>query len=53
MSLEFMKPTVWDGLVIGITVIGLALAAIRLVKNRAAYRQQRDSRRSPDKSTRQ
>lgn len=53
MSLDFMKPTVWDGLVIGITVIGMALAAIQLAKNRAAYRQQRDARRNPDKSTRQ
>lgn len=52
MSLEFMTPNVWDGLVIGITVTGLVLAAIQLAKNRAAYRQQRNSRRGPDKSTR-
>lgn len=52
MALDFMKPEIWDGLVIGITVIGLALAAIQLMKNRAAYRRQRDADHDQDKPNR-
>ncbi len=48
MYLEFMKPTVWDMLVIAITVIGLVLAGLQIARNRAAYKrqQQRDDTNS-------
>lgn len=42
MYLEFMKPAVWDGIVVAITVIGLGLAILQLRKNRAGYRQSSD-----------
>lgn len=42
MHLEFMKPELWDALVAGITIAGLALAVSRLVKDRASYRQQQN-----------
>ena len=38
MSLNFMKPDVWDGLVLGAVLIGLALAILRLMSDRAAYK---------------
>ncbi|HEX3054022.1 MAG TPA: hypothetical protein VHP83_25435 [Aggregatilineaceae bacterium] len=30
MTFNFMKPDVWDGLVLGVVVVGAALAALRL-----------------------
>ncbi len=33
MYLEFMTRDVWDGLVIGTTLIGLSLAVLQLLKN--------------------
>ncbi len=30
MTFDFMKPDVWDGLVLGVVVVGAALAALRL-----------------------
>ena len=30
MRLDFLTPDIWDGLVIGIVLIGLAFAALRL-----------------------
>ena len=38
MSLNFMKPDVWDGLVLGTVLIGLALAILRVMSDRAAYK---------------
>jgi len=33
MRLDFMTPEVWDGLVLGVVVIGLAFAALRLIRD--------------------
>jgi len=30
MDLDFMTPDVWDGLVLGVIIVGLALAVLRL-----------------------
>lgn len=30
MQLDFMTPDVWDGLILGVVMIGLALAVLRL-----------------------
>jgi hypothetical protein len=37
MSFDFMKPDIWDGLVIGVTLVGIALAILRIMSDRAAY----------------
>ena len=37
MYLEFMTRDVWDGLVIGTTLIGLSLAVLQLLKNYQHY----------------
>ncbi len=55
MSLDFMKPDVWDGLVLGAVLIGLSLAILRLLRDRAAYRleqeiQRRKAENSPEKN---
>lgn len=33
MRLDFMTPEVWNGLVLGVVVIGLAFAALRLFRD--------------------
>ena len=38
MYLEFMTRDVWDGLVIGTTLIGLSLAVLQLLKDYQRYR---------------
>lgn len=43
MSLDFMKPEIWDGLVIGVTLIGVALAILRLIDDRAAYQRKQQA----------
>lgn len=35
--LKFMTPDVWDGLVLGIILIGVALAVLRLYRDRSRY----------------
>jgi hypothetical protein len=45
MSLNFMKPDVWDGLVLGTVLIGLALAILRVMSDRAAYKLQQELER--------
>jgi len=35
MSLDFMTPEVWNGLVLAVVIIGLALAALRLYRDLA------------------
>lgn len=40
MRLDFMTPDIWDGLVVGVMFIGLSLAALRLIRDRAAYKRQ-------------
>lgn len=37
---DFMTPDVWDGLVLGVVLIGLSLAALRLMSDWSLYRQQ-------------
>jgi hypothetical protein len=44
MTFDFMTPDVWNGLVIGVILIGLALALLRLY---------RDLSRSPDRPAKQ
>jgi hypothetical protein len=50
MHLEFMKPEIWDGLVIGVILVGLALAVLRIMSDRSAYR--REQSRSKDEERR-
>ena len=38
MRLDFMTPEVWNGLVIGVTLIGLAFAVLRLLRDWDRYR---------------
>lgn len=38
MSLDFLKPNVWDGLVLGTILIGVSLAVLRLMSDRAVYK---------------
>jgi hypothetical protein len=45
MSLNFMKPDVWDGLVLGTVLIGLALAVVRVMSDRAAYKLEKELER--------
>lgn len=40
MHFDFLTPAVWDGLVIGVTLIGLALAVLRLISDRETYQRQ-------------
>jgi hypothetical protein len=35
--LDFMTPDIWDGLVIGVILVGVALAILRLYADRARY----------------
>jgi hypothetical protein len=37
MTFDFMKPDIWDGLVIGVILIGLALAALQIYSDYTAY----------------
>lgn len=45
MSLNFMKPDIWDGLVLGTVLIGLALAILRVMSDRAAYKLEQELER--------
>ena len=45
MSFDFMKPDVWSGLVLGTVLIGLALAIVRLMSDRAAYKLEQELER--------
>ncbi len=40
MHFDFMTPDIWDGLVLGVVLIGLSLAALRLMRDRALYKRQ-------------
>lgn len=42
MYLDFMTPDVWDGLVIGVILIGLSLAILRLAQDRTRYLRRRE-----------
>ncbi|MEP0763853.1 MAG: hypothetical protein HRF48_14075 [Chloroflexota bacterium] len=41
MHLDFLTPDVWNGLVIGTILIGLAFAALRLLRDWTAYQDAR------------
>ncbi len=45
MSIDFLKPDVWDGLVLGTVLIGLALAILRVMSDRAAYKLEQELQR--------
>lgn len=45
MWLEFMTPDVWNGLVLAVVIVGLALAALRLYRDLS--RPTQDTRRPP------
>jgi hypothetical protein len=45
---DFMTPDVWDGLVIGIILIGLSLAILRLYQDRTRYLRRRDQARDSE-----
>lgn len=49
MHLDFLTPDVWNGLVIGTVLIGLALAALRLLRDRTAYQDARRRSRPPER----
>jgi hypothetical protein len=52
MSLNFMKPDIWDGLVLGTVLIGLALAIVRVMSDRAAYKVEKElERRKAEQQT--
>ena len=38
MHLDFMKPDVWNGLVLGAVLIGLSLAVLRIMSDFTSYR---------------
>lgn len=48
MRLDFMTPEVWNGLVIGVTLIGLAFAVLRLLRdwNRYQWYRRRSERQA-------
>ncbi|MCL4239543.1 MAG: hypothetical protein KJ047_14985 [Anaerolineae bacterium] len=48
MHLDFLTPDVWNGLVIGTILIGLAFAALRLLRDWTVYQDARRRSRSPD-----
>lgn len=50
--LKFMTPDVWDALLLGVILIGLALAALRLMKDRSVYDLQRRRTQSAEESRR-
>jgi len=48
MPLDFLTPDVWNGLVIGTILIGLAFAALRLLRDWTAYQDRRRRERPSD-----
>jgi len=52
MHLDFLTPDVWNGLVIGTILIGLAFAALRLLRDWTAYQDARRRSRPPDRDRR-
>jgi hypothetical protein len=45
MSLDFLKPDIWDGLVLGTVLIGFSLAILRLISDRAEYKRAQEIKR--------
>jgi hypothetical protein len=56
MHFDFMTPDIWDGLVLGVVLIGLSLAVLRLIRDREVYKRQQshlhDSHDQPDQPDR-
>jgi hypothetical protein len=52
MHLEFMKPDIWDGLVIGVVLVGLALAVLRIMSDRSAYRREQSRLKDEERRAR-
>jgi hypothetical protein len=52
MHLEFMKPEIWDGLVIGVVLVGLALAVLRIMSDRSAYKREQSLSKDREHQTR-
>jgi len=48
MQFNFMTADVWDGLVIGIILIGLSLAILRLYQDRTVYLRRRQHARDTE-----
>jgi uncharacterized protein (DUF2062 family) len=48
MHFDFLTPDVWNGLVIGTILIGLAFAALRLLRDWTAYQDARRRSRRPE-----
>lgn len=48
MRLDFMTPEVWNGLVIGVVLVGAAFAVLRLLRDwkRYQWRKQQSDRRA-------
>ncbi|WP_162909982.1 hypothetical protein [Aggregatilinea lenta] len=45
MHFDFMKPEIWDGLVLAVIIIGLSLAALRLYSDLSRPSSSRDNDR--------
>lgn len=44
--LDFMTPEIWSGLVIGVTLVGIALAVLRLLNDWTTYQRRNQHRRA-------
>jgi len=53
MHLEFMKPEIWDGLVIGVVLVGLALAVLRIMSDRSTYRREQSRLKDEERRARE
>jgi hypothetical protein len=53
MHLEFMTPEIWDGLVIGVVLVGLALAVLRIMNDRSAYRREQSRLKDEERHARE
>lgn len=45
MHLDFMKPEIWNGLVIGTVLIGVSLAVLRIMDDLKVHQRKRDQER--------
>jgi hypothetical protein len=53
MRFDFMTPEVWNGLVMGVVLVGAAFAVLRLLRdwNRYQWRKQQSDRQADDLAT--
>ncbi len=52
MHLDFLTPDVWNGLVLGTILIGLAFAALRLLRDWTVYQDARRRSHPPEEERR-